>query len=139
MYDSGYSSGAFGLSYWLGILAVWFYVGFAQYKIAKQIGHNSAWWSFVPILNVIQLIQLADKPLWWIFTLLIPFVNIIAFAWLWMETAKNCGKSPLLGFLVIIPFINLIAIGILGFSSGSRPVGPDSYSKPPTYERQKVS
>lgn len=139
MYDSGYSGAEFGLAYPLIILALWFYVGLAQYRIAKQLGHSNPWYSFIPIVNVLQLIQLAGKTLWWFLICLIPFVNIIAIAWLWMETAKNCGKSPLWGFLVIIPFINLIAIGVLGFTSGNKPIPPDNYSKPPVYEREKVS
>lgn len=139
MYDSGYSGEAFGLFFWLILLGLWFYFGYAQYKIARQIGHSSPWWSFIPILNFIQLIQLANKPLWWFFVCLIPIVNIIAIAWLWMETAKNCGKSPLWGFLMIIPIINLIAIGVLGFTSGNRTTPPENYSKPPVYEREKVS
>lgn len=139
MYDSAYSGATFGLFFWLIILGFWFYLGYAQYRIARQIGHNSTWWSFVPILNFIQLIQLAGKPLWWFFICLIPFVNIVAIVWLWMETAKNCGKSPVWGFLMIIPIINLVAIGVLGFTSGSSRTSPDNYSKPPVYEREKVS
>jgi quinol-cytochrome oxidoreductase complex cytochrome b subunit len=139
MYDSGYSGEAYGLFFWLIIFGLWFYFGFAQYKIAKKIGHNSPWFSFIPILNFIQLIQLADKPLWWFFVCLIPVVNIVAIAWLWMETAKNCGKPPVWGFLMIIPVVNLLAVGVLGFTSGSYPVAPDSYSQPPAYEREQVS
>ena len=106
--------GAFG---WFVLLAIGIYFAYMMYRIAAVRTGNAdiAWWAFIPILNTILLIKMADKPMWWFFLLLVPFVNIIAFFALWISVAQNCGQSPIWGFLVLIPFINLVAIFVLAY------------------------
>lgn len=125
MYDGNYDMTAtsspaaeyLGVFGWLIVLAIYFYFAFTQYKIAQKTGiGDSAWWAFIPILNTILLIKMAHKPLWWFLLLLIPGVNLIAFFILWIAAAKNCGQSPVWGFLVMIPVLNVIAMSVLAFT-----------------------
>ncbi|MFZ5979206.1 MAG: DUF5684 domain-containing protein [Candidatus Zixiibacteriota bacterium] len=118
MYEANYGQN-FGALFYLFIFAFYFYYGFAQYKIAQKIGHESPWWSFIPFLNAFQLVQLARKEWYWFLFFFIPFVNIIPLAIVWWHTAKNCGHSPVWGLLTIVPFINFISIGIMAFAQGS--------------------
>jgi hypothetical protein len=121
-----------GLGTILMLLAVGLYVYFAfcQMKMAQKIGLlNSAWWAWVPIMNTFLLFKMAGKPNWWFFLCLIPLVNIIAFAILWMEAAKAVDNSPVWGFLVLVPFINFVAIGVLAFSAP-----PTPHRTPPPHE-----
>ncbi|UCD16996.1 MAG: hypothetical protein JSV44_11175 [Candidatus Zixiibacteriota bacterium] len=136
MYESGYgdSFGGYTLLFWV---AIYLYFVYAQYRIAVKIGHQYTWWAFIPIVNVFQVTQMAKKPWWWFVLCLIPVVNIVALALLWIEVAKVCNKSPLLGFLMIIPIVNFIVIGILGFS-GPTPVVPEP-SPTPTRQPEKVA
>ncbi|MBN2225858.1 MAG: hypothetical protein JW763_00690 [candidate division Zixibacteria bacterium] len=117
MYEPGYNDSYFGGTMLLVWFAVYLYYAYSQYKIAAKTGHDSPWWAFIPVLNVFQFIQMAQKPLWWFFACLIPIVNIIVIAWLWSEVAKACQKNPIWGVMMIIPFLNFIAIGYLAFSS----------------------
>jgi hypothetical protein len=112
---------AYGAIFYIFVLAVYLYFTYAQYKIAQKVGHSDPWWAFIPIINSYQLVQMAKKEWYWFVFLLIPFVNIICFAILWMETAKNCYHSPLWGFLMILPFINFVSIGVMAFSGGNKP------------------
>ncbi len=124
MYESSYDGGfgAFGAAIWLFYVAVYFYWAYAQYKIAQKTGYNStAWWAFIPILNVFQWTQLAGRPWYWFVLCLVPFVNIIFMVWLWVDIAKKCGQSPIWGVLILIPLLNLISLGVLGFASAARP------------------
>jgi len=116
MYEPGYSDSFGGITLFVWF-AVYLYYAWTQYKIAAKTGHESPWWSFIPILNVIQFIQMAQKPVWWFFFCLIPVVNIFVIAWLWSDIAKACQKNPIWGVLMIVPIVNLIAIGYLAFSS----------------------
>ena len=118
MYESNYGN-EFGVLFYLFFIAVYFYFTFAQYKIAQKIGHHSSWWAFVPILNAFQLVQLAGKEWWWFLLLFVPVLNIVFYAWCWIDTAKRCGHPPIWGFLTIIPFLNFISIGIMGFTNGN--------------------
>ena len=116
MYEPGYSSSYSG-AMMLGWVVAYLYITYSLYRIAVKTGHESPWLAFIPIVNVLQVIQIAQKPLWWFFACLIPIVNIIVIAWLWTEVAKVCQKNPIWGVMMIIPFLNLVAIGYMAFSS----------------------
>lgn len=140
MYDDIYMepantglSSAIGALSWAIIIAFYLYFTFMHYRIAAyKTGDGSiAWWAFIPILNTLLLIKMAEKPMWWFFILIIPFVNVFAFFILWMEVAKLCGQSPVWGFLVLIPLLNIVAIFVLAY--GSRPI---EYVEPPPASNQ---
>jgi hypothetical protein len=64
------------------------------------------WACIVPIYNVIVLLQIARKPLWWIILMLIPLVNIVIGILVVIEIAKNFGKSAGFGIgLLVLPFV----------------------------------
>ena len=122
MYETIYDGGGIGAVMWLIILAAYLYFAYAQFKIAQKIGHrDSAWWAFIPILNTVLLVKMAAKPLYWFLFCLIPFINIIICAVLWIDVATACSQSPVWGFLTILPFINFISIGVLAFSGPQHP------------------
>lgn len=106
-------------------LLVYIYMAICLMKIAKKTGMDNAWFAWIPILNIILMIQCAQKPLWWIILFFIPLANIVAMIIIWMAVAKNLGKPEWLGILMIVPFANLIVPGYLAFS-GNEPVVPAS-------------
>ena len=134
MYESGYAGGGFGGM----ILFVWavlyFYFAFTQYKIAQKVGHQSPWWSWIPVLNLFQQIQMAGKEWWWFILYLVPVVNIFAMAYIWVCIAKNCHKPAFWGILSILPFLNFIAWGYLAFSGGDTPPQPTPTPTPHQHE-----
>jgi hypothetical protein len=124
-YQTGPEAGL-GMIPILVLLGMYVWFAFCQMKVAQKIGLNDcAWWSWIPILNTFLLFKMAGKPAWWFFLCLVPLVNIIAFAILWMEAARAAQTSPVWGFLVLVPFINFVAIGVMAFS------GPPSRPSPP--------
>lgn len=130
-YETGQSAGL-GMIPLLFILGVYLYLAFTMFKMAQKTGHSdSAWWSFIPILNTFLVFKMASKPAWWFILCLIPIVNIVVFAILWIEVAKACGQSPVWGVLVLIPLINFIALGVLAFSAPPRRLSPTSPSERP--------
>ena len=114
MYEANSSAGGPSIVMWLVILGLYLYFAWTQYKIAQKVGcSDKAWWSFIPIMNTFLLVSMASKQWWWFFILLVPVVNIVAFAILWIEVAKATGQSPAWGVLMLIPFLNFVAIGIM--------------------------
>ncbi|RME31676.1 MAG: hypothetical protein D6800_00545 [Candidatus Zixiibacteriota bacterium] len=112
--------GAFGgMMMMLFFFAAYFYVAFAQMKIAQKVNHENPWFAFIPILNVVQLIQMAQKPMWWLLLLFVPLVNIVCLAALWMGVAKRIGHSPVVGFFTIVPVISFFTLGVMAFGSGN--------------------
>ena len=121
-------AGAFGGIFSLLIFGAFIYFAFAQFKIAKKLNHENAWFAFVPILNTVQLIQMSGKPMVWILGLFVPIVNVVVFAILWIEIAKATGHSAIVGFLTLIPPICFVTIGMMAFGKGS---GGHPSSMPP--------
>lgn len=71
------------------------------------------WASIIPIYNLIVMLEIAGKPIWWIILLLIPLVNIIFGIIVYIDLAKNFGKG--LGFALGLIFLSFIFFPILGF------------------------
>ena len=107
-----------GFSLVMMLFAVAMYVFYAicLMKIAKRTNTPNAWMAWIPIANVILMLQIAQKPIWWIILFLIPFVNIIFAIIVWMGIAKAVKKPEWLGILIIVPIANLIIPAYLAFS-----------------------
>ena len=105
-----------GLSQCLIYLVLYVYMAFALMTIAQKTNTENAWFAWIPILNVILMLMVAQKPIWWILLCLIPLVNIIIGIIVWMAIAEARGKPSWLGILLIIPFVNLIIVGVLAWS-----------------------
>ncbi len=78
-------------------------------KIAKRTGTENGWFAWIPILNLILMLQIAQRPMWWLIFFLVPILNIagivLAFI-IWVDIAKRLGKSPVFGILAaLIPII----------------------------------
>ncbi|MEZ5012965.1 MAG: DUF5684 domain-containing protein [Chitinophagales bacterium] len=71
------------------------------------------WAAIVPIYNIIVMLEIAKKPVWWIILLIIPIVNIIILIIVDIAIAKNFGKSE--GFGVGLALLSFIFWPILGF------------------------
>ena len=120
MYESA-NGNAFGMAFFILAIAFYFYFAVAQYKIAQKVHHSNAWWAFIPILNMFQLVQMAGKEWYWLLFLLVPVVNIVVLAILWAETARACYKSWVWGVLNIFPLVNIVSMGVMAFTSPSTP------------------
>lgn len=96
----------------LVMLAILIVVIAGMWKMLVKAG-QPGWAILVPIYNIIVLIQVAKKPVWWIVLFLIPIVNFIAAILLAIEIAKNFGKPSSFAIgLILLPFV---FYPILGF------------------------
>lgn len=90
--------------------AVFFLAGF--WKTFTKAGHPG-WACLVPIYNVIVLLQIAGRPMWWLLLMFLPFVNFFVALILTMDIARNFGKG--VGFGLGLFFLGPIFYAILGF------------------------
>src|SRR5688500_9622493 len=86
----------------LAICAFYIYCGWKVYTKANEPG----WASIVPIYNIVVLLKIVGKPIWWIVLLLIPLVNFVALILVMVSLAKSFGKST--GFAVGLIFLGFI-------------------------------
>lgn len=78
------------------------------------------WACLVPVYNMVVLLKIAGRPMWWILLLLIPFVNFFVALVLMMDVARSFGKGT--GFGLGLMFLGFVFYPILGFGD-SRYVG----------------
>ena len=97
-------------------LVYYVYLALALQTIAKKTNTQDAWWAWIPILNILLMLNIAKKPLWWIILLLIPLVNIVIGIIVWMGVAEARGKPNWWGILMIVPVANLVVPGYLAWS-----------------------
>ena len=85
-----------------------------MWKVFSKAG-QPGWASIIPIYNVIVLLQIAGKPIWWIILCLIPIVNFVVAILVYIALANNFGKGG--GFAAGLLFLPFVFFPILGFGS----------------------
>ena len=104
MYASEMSSGP-GIVFWIFYFIFIIFFAFVMWKIFVKAG-KPGWGSIVPIYNVILKLEIADRPIWWIFLMFIPFVNIVIEIIITLDIAKAFGKGSGFGVgMILLPFI----------------------------------
>lgn len=83
------------------------------WKVFVKAG-KPGWAAIVPIYNIIVILEIVGKPLWWILLFLIPIVNLVMAILVCIELAKCFGKGA--GFGIGLALLGFIFFPILGFS-----------------------
>jgi len=86
------------------------------WKVFTKAG-QPGWAAIVPIYNVIVMLQIVGRPVWWILLMLIPVVNLVIAILVIVELAAVFGKGA--GFAIGILFLGFIFVPILGFGSAT--------------------
>jgi len=117
--DQGRRAAAFGagfsMIFFLFAIAIYVYIALALQTIAQKTNTENPWLAWIPIANIILILNIAKKPIWWIVLLLIPLVNIIIAVIVWMGVAEARNKPSWWGILMIVPVVNLIVPGYLAW------------------------
>lgn len=114
-YDS--SSAATGIMAFLGIMLI---VGFvimvimiiAYWKIYTK-ADKPGWAAIIPIYNIIVLLEIVGKPVWWIILFIIPGVNLIFIIWTINLLSKSFGQSE--GFTIGLLLLGIVFYPVLAF------------------------
>lgn len=110
MYDSA-SPAAIIISIIVGLVLL-----VSQWIIFTKAG-KPGWAVIIPIYNVIVLLQIVDKPLWWFFMFLIPIVNIVFGIIVLYNLVLKFGQP---GWHVILAlFLSIFYFPYLAFSKAS--------------------
>lgn len=95
------------------VLIVVIVAGF--WKVFEKAG-KPGWAAIVPIYNMVVLLEICDKPIWWLLIMIcVPCVNIVFAIMLYIELAKRFNQTVV--FAVGMALLPMIFIPILGFGS----------------------
>ncbi len=100
------------------------------WKLFTMAG-KPGWAVLIPIYNIIVLLEIVGRPLWWIILMLIPCVNIVVTFIVYIDFAKSYGKDTVWGILLVL--FGVIFLPILAFSSSTQYVGPAAAPSTPQY------
>ncbi len=84
----------------------------SMWRIFEKAG-KPGWASIIPIYNMIVMLEIAQKPWWWIFLMLIPYVGMIWGIWTINMMVKKFGKEE--GFTIGCIFLPFVFFPILAF------------------------
>ena len=62
------------------------------WKLYLKAGRK-AWEAFVPVYNGIVLMQMINRPKWWVLLLFLPVINLLILPVIWIETLRTFGKK----------------------------------------------
>ncbi len=114
------SMGALGPIFWICWLAIMVLIIASFWKVFVKAG-KPGWAAIIPIYNIVVLLEIVGKPIWWIILMLIPLVNLVVVIIVYVALAKCFGKG--VGFALGLIFLGIIFFPILGF-------GSSTYTKP---------
>ena len=116
---SGAQAAAMGVAFlFIAVIAIaaYVYVALALQTIANKLDVENSWWAWVPILQIVLMLNMAKKPVWWIILFFIPIVGIVFMILAWMAIAEARNKPNWWGIVLIVPVIGLIVPGYLAWS-----------------------
>ncbi len=102
----------FFIAFWFIFVALAVLVFVALWKVFAKAG-KPGWAALIPVYNVIVILEIVGKPIWWIFLYFVPFANIVMGIIVANELAKSFGKG--VGFTLGLIFLPMVFYPILGF------------------------
>ncbi len=108
--------GGFMFIFLIFCLISYVYIALALQTIAQKTNTENGWLAWIPIANIILMLNIAKKPIWWIVLFLIPLVSLVMAIIVWMGVAEARNKPSWWGVLLIVPVVGLIVPGYLAWS-----------------------
>jgi len=71
------------------------------WKLYVKAGRK-AWEAAIPIYNALILMQIINRPKWWVILLFIPIINLLMFPVIWVETIRSFGRNNLMETWLVI-------------------------------------
>ena len=65
--------------------------GFSTWKLYTKAEKSMG--SFCTVYNGFKLMELINRPKWWIILIFIPIINLLLFPIIWIETLRTFGKK----------------------------------------------
>lgn len=97
--------------------------GICTWKLYAKAGRK-AWEAFVPVYNGIVLMQIINRPKWWMFLVFLPVINLLILPVIWIETLRTFGKKTTADM-----WIGVVTFGLY--------IGYINYTQDVTYEAKR--
>jgi|ERR1035438_4284632 hypothetical protein len=102
----------FGGIYLLFWLVAFLVIMYPFYVIGTRLGHATPWFAFIPILNIVLLVQLAELEIWWV---IVCILCGPVYIWPVMKICEKVGKPSWIGILMLVPCVNVFVPYYIAF------------------------
>jgi hypothetical protein len=92
-----------------------------MWKVFEKAG-EPGWAAIVPIYNVVVLLKICGRPLWWIILFFVPFVSFIMWFVICFDVAKRFGKGA--GFAIGLAILSFIFFPMLAWGDAKYQPAP---------------
>lgn len=97
-------------------LALYLFGCYCLKRICEKCNVQPGVLIWIPIVQLVPLLQVAGMAVWMIILFLIPLVNVVMGVIMWVKICSARGKSPWLVILMFIPIVNIVFLPYLAFS-----------------------
>lgn len=97
-------------------ILIYLYFGITLMIIANKTNTPNSWLAWIPIANLFLMCKVGQRSYGCVALLLIPIVNLVVIAMLWMSIAEAREQPAWLGALILLPGIGLLVPLYLAFS-----------------------
>ena len=118
--EAAMAFGAVALIWGIIMLPLYIYMSLSLMTIAKKLGISSAWFAWIPILNLILLCRCAGIRSWFFLLFFVPLANAILPIYCFMKMAERRGFESWVGILIIVPFIGIAIPGYLAWAEPTK-------------------
>lgn len=118
-------------SLWTAFLLFHLILAGALWKMALRAKEETPWFAVVPILNLILMLKVARRPVWWVILFFVPLVNVVVAVIVTMALCVRFGVNKWAGLLALVSPLNLALFYYLAFGTKTIVETPE---KPPSAE-----
>jgi uncharacterized membrane-anchored protein len=97
-------------------LGLYIFYSYCLKIICEKTGKKPGVLIWIPIVQLVPLLEVAGLPVWFIIGFFIPLLNLVLAVVMFAKISIARGKSGWLVILLFIPIANLIFIPYLAFS-----------------------
>ena len=98
------------------VLAIYVFSCYCCKRICEKCGKTPGVLIWIPIVQLIPLLEVAGMATWMIILFFVPLANLVVLVMMWAKICTARGKSPWLVIMLFIPILNIVFVPYLAFS-----------------------
>jgi hypothetical protein len=102
----------------ISLISLMFLVSMAisLWRVFEKAG-RPGWAALVPFYNLVILMEIVGRPVWFAFLFLVPLVNLAVAVLVGMDLSRSFGREPLFG--VGLALLGFICLPMLAFGDAT--------------------
>ena len=96
-------------------------------KLFKLAGVDS-WKSLIPIYNIVKILEIINRPKWWVILVFIPVINLLMIPVIWVELIKKFNHNSKLDRILVITTLGLYLFYVSYVSKRTKYIEDISFS-----------